>query len=410
MNYLQNLFAFEWVKTKSPAGATQWIPKNPAAANLVPDAHDPNKRHAPVMLTTDLSLREDPIYAEISKRFLENPAEFEDAFARAWFKLTHRDMGPRARYVGGPEEVLIWQDPIPAVDHALIDNDDIADLKDEILESGLTIPELVRVAWASASTYRGSDMRGGANGARIRLAPQISWAVNNPDELEKVLGVYEKIQADFNRSARRGKQVSMADLIVLGGAAAVEKAAEAAGHDVTVPFIPGRADATQMQTDIESFEVLRPRADAFRNYFGESAYRSPTTSMVDKADLLELTVPEMTALIGGMRALGANAGGVEHGIFTDNPGTLTNDFFVNLLSMDTQWIKSSEMDGIYEGRDRETGEVKWTATPVDLVFGSHAELRAVSEAYAVSGGEEKFVQDFVDAWTKVMTLDRFDIS
>ena len=410
MNYLQNLFAFEWVKTKSPAGATQWIPKNPAAANLVPDAHDPNKRHAPVMLTTDLSLREDPIYAEISKRFLENPAEFEDAFARAWFKLTHRDMGPRARYVGGPEEVLIWQDPIPAVDNALIDNDDIADLKDEILESGLTIPELVRVAWASASTYRGSDMRGGANGARIRLAPQISWAVNNPDELEKVLGVYEKIQADFNRSARRGKQVSMADLIVLGGAAAVEKAAEAAGHDVTVPFIPGRADATQMQTDIESFEVLRPRADAFRNYFGESAYRSPTTSMVDKADLLELTVPEMTALIGGMRALGANAGGVEHGIFTDNPGTLTNDFFVNLLSMDTQWIKSSGMDGIYEGRDRETGEVKWTATPVDLVFGSHAELRAVSEAYAVSGGEEKFVQDFVDAWTKVMTLDRFDIS
>ena len=410
MNYLQNLFAFEWVMTKSPAGATQWIPKNPAAANLVPDAHDPNKRHAPVMLTTDLSLREDPIYAEISKRFLENPEEFEDAFARAWFKLTHRDMGPRARYVGGPDEEMLWQDPIPAVDHALVDSDDIEGLKADILQSGLTVPELVRVAWASASTFRGSDMRGGANGARIALAPQISWDVNNPDELEKVLGVLEGIRDDFNDSALGGKQVSLADLIVLGGAAAIEKAAEAAGHDVTVPFVPGRMDATQEMTDIESFQVLRPQADAFRNYFGEAAYRSPTFMMVDKANLLTLTVPEMTVLLGGMRALGANAGGVDHGIFTDRPGTLSNDFFVNLISMDTAWSKSSDMDGIYEGRDRETGELKWTATPVDLVFGSHAELRAISEVYAASDGEEKFVNDFVDAWTKVMTLDRFDIS
>jgi catalase-peroxidase len=410
MNYLQNLFAFEWVQTKSPGGATQWIPKNPAAANLVPDAHDPNKRHAPVMLTTDLSLREDPAYAEISKRFLNNPEEFEDAFARAWFKLTHRDMGPRARYVGGPDEALLWQDPIPAVDHKLIDSGDIKDLKAEILESDLTVAELVRVAWASASTFRGSDMRGGANGARIALAPQISWAVNNPDELEKVLGVLEGIRDDFNDSQRGGKKVSMADLIVLGGAAAIEKAAEAAGHDVTVPFAPGRMDATQAMTDIRSFQVLRPQADAFRNYFGESALRSPTFMMVDKANLLTLTVPEMTVLVGGMRALGANAGGVEHGIFTNRPGTLSNDFFVNLISMDTAWSKSSDMDGIYEGRDRETGELKWTATPVDLVFGSHAELRAISEVYAANDGEEKFVNDFIDAWTKVMTLDRFDIS
>jgi catalase-peroxidase len=410
MNYLQNLFAFEWVQTKSPAGATQWIPKNPAAANLVPDAHDPDKRHAPVMLTTDLSLREDPAYAEISKRFLENPEEFELAFAKAWFKLTHRDMGPRARYVGGPDEELLWQDPIPAVDHDLVDADDIEDLKAEILDSGLTVPELVRVAWASASTFRGSDMRGGANGARIALAPQASWSVNNPDELAKVLGVLESIQADFNDSQRGDKKVSMADLIVLGGAAAIEKAAEAAGHDVTVPFVPGRMDSSQEMTDIESFQVLRPRADAFRNYFGESAMRSPTFMMVDKANLLTLTVPEMTVLVGGMRALDANAGGADHGIFTDRPGTLSNDFFVNLISMDTAWTKSSDMDGIYEGRDRETGELKWTATPVDLVFGSHAELRAISEIYAANDGEEKFVADFVDAWTKVMTLDRFDIS
>ncbi|MDJ0905589.1 MAG: catalase/peroxidase HPI [Woeseiaceae bacterium] len=410
MNYLQNLFAFEWVMTKSPAGATQWIPKNPAAANLVPDAHDPDKRHAPVMLTTDLSLREDPAYAEISKRFLNNPEEFEDAFARAWFKLTHRDMGPRARYVGGPDEVLLWQDPIPAVDHDLIDADDIEDLKAEILKSGASVPELVRVAWASASTFRGSDMRGGANGARIQLAPQISWDVNDPDELEKVLGMLEGIREDFNDSQRGGKQVSMADLIVLGGAAAIEKAAEAAGHDVTVPFVPGRMDASQEMTDIRSFQVLRPQADAFRNYFGESALRSPTFMMVDKANLLTLTVPEMTVLVGGMRALNANAGGAGHGVFTDRPGTLSNDFFANLISMDTAWTKSSDMDGIYEGRDRETGALKWTATPVDLIFGSHAELRAIAEIYAASDGEEKFVSDFIDAWTKVMTLDRFDIS
>ena len=412
MNYLQNLFAFEWVQTKSPAGATQWIPRNPAAANMVPDAHDPSKRHAPVMLTTDLSLKFDPAYAEISKRFLENPAEFELAFAKAWFKLTHRDMGPRARYVGSeiPTEALLWQDPIPAVDHALVDADDIADLKSDILDSGLTVPELVRTAWASASTFRGSDMRGGANGARVRLAPQAGWDVNNPDELDKVIGKLEQIQGDFNRSARGGKMVSLADLIVLGGAAAIEQAAKSAGHDVDVPFVPGRMDASQDQTDVASFNVLRPKADAFRNYFGESAYLSPTFMMVDKANLLTLTVPEMTALVGGMRTLDANSSGADHGVFTDRPGALSNDFFVNLLSMSTTWTKSSKTDGIYEGRDRASGELKWTATPVDLVFGSHAELRAIAEIYAASDGEAKFVRDFIDAWTKVMTLDRFDIS
>ena len=411
MNYLQNLFAFEWVQTKSPAGAIQWIPKNPAAANMVPDAHDPSKRHAPVMMTTDLSLKFDPSYREISKRFLENPEEFELAFAKAWFKLTHRDMGPRARYVGNdiPEEVLIWQDPVPAVDHELIDSRDVAGLKAKILDSGLTIPELVRTAWASASTFRGTDMRGGANGARVRLAPQIYWDVNNPEELEKVLGRLEGIQADFNRALRGGKRVSLADVIVLGGAVAIEQAAKNAGHDVQVPFVPGRTDATQEQTDVDSFDVLRPQADAFRNYFGEEARRSPADMMVDKADMLTLTVPEMTVLVGGMRALDANAGGVEHGVFTDRPGTLSNDFFVNLLSMSTVWTKSSESEGIYEGRDRATGKLRWTATPVDLVFGSHAELRAIAEVYAEMGGEEKFVSDFVDAWTKVMTLDRFDI-
>jgi catalase-peroxidase len=412
MNFLQNLFAYEWVQTKSPAGATQWIPAQADQLQFVPDAHDPTKRHAPIMLTTDLSLRFDPEYEKISRRFLANPKEFDLAFARAWFKLTHRDMGPRARYVGSdiPEEVLLWQDPIPAVDHDLIDADDIDDLKKEILESGLTVPELVRTAWASASTFRGSDMRGGANGARIRLAPQIGWSVNNPDKLEKVLASLEAIQADFNSSQRGGKKVSLADLIVLGGAAAVEKAAEAAGHDVTVPFAPGRMDASQEQTDAESFAVLRPKADAFRNYFGEGAYRSPTAMMVDKADLLTLTVPEMTVLVGGMRALDANAGGSSHGVFTDRPGTLSNDFFANLLSMSTVWAKSTSDEGIFEGRDRETGALRWTATPVDLVFGSHAELRAIAELYAAAGGEEKFVSDFVAAWTKVMTLDRVDIS
>jgi catalase-peroxidase len=410
MNYLENLFAYEWVQTTSPAGAVQWIPNDPAAANLVPDAHDPSKRRAPVMLTTDLSLKFDPSYREISKRFLENPEEFELAFAKAWFKLTHRDMGPRARYVGNsiPEEELLWQDPVPAVDHELIDANDVLELKAEILGSGLSVPELVRTSWASASTFRGTDMRGGANGARLRLAPQNGWEVNDPDELEKVLKKLERIQQDFNRAQRGGKKVSLADLIVLGGAAAIEKAADAAGYDVHVPFVPGRADASQEMTDVESFGVLEPRADAFRNYYGEHALRSPAVLMVDKANLLTLTVPEMTVLIGGMRALDANAGGSDHGVFTDRPGTLSNDFFVNLLSMSTTWSKSSNVEGIYEGRDRETGALRWTATPVDLVFGSHAELRAIAEVYAANDGEEKFVIDFIDAWTKVMTLDRFD--
>jgi len=410
MNYLENLFAYEWVMTKSPAGATQWIPKDPAAANIVPDAHDPAKRRAPVMLTTDLSLKVDPSYREISKRFLANPGEFELAFAKAWFKLTHRDMGPRARYVGNdiPEEELLWQDPVPAVDYELIDANDIAELKAEILASGLSVSELVRTAWASASTFRGTDMRGGANGARIRLAPQKDWDVNDPEKLENVLTQLEQIQNDFNRAQQGGKQVSLADVIVLGGAAAIEQAAEATGHDAQVPFVPGRADASQDQTDIESFNVLQPKADAFRNYFGESARRSPAELMVDKANLLTLTVPEMTVLIGGMRALDANAGGSEHGVFTNRPGTLSNDYFMNLLSMSTTWSKSSANEGIYEGRDRATGELLWTATPVDLVFGSHAELRAVAEVYAANDGEEKFVNEFVDAWTKVMTLDRFD--
>jgi catalase-peroxidase len=411
MNYLENLFAYEWVQTKSPAGATQWIPKDPAAADIVPDAHDPTKRRAPVMLTTDLSLKVDPAYREISKRFLENPEEFELAFAKAWFKLTHRDMGPRARYVGNdiPDEVLSWQDPVPAVDHALIDADDIAELKAEILDSGLSVSELVKTAWASASTFRGTDMRGGPNGARVRLAPQNSWKVNDPAELAKVLTQLERIQQNFNRAQSDGKRVSLADLIVLGGAAAIEKAAEAAGHDVRVPFVPGRMDASQDQTDIESFNVLEPKADAFRNYYGENAGLSPTAAMVDKANLLTLTIPEMTVLIGGMRTLDANAEGSKYGVFTDQPGTLSNDFFVNLLGMSTTWSKSSTVEGIYEGRDRATGELRWTATPVDLVFGSHAELRAVAEVYAADDGKEKFVHDFVDAWTKVMTLDRFDM-
>ncbi len=410
MNYLQNLFAFEWVQTRSPAGAIQWIPKNPDAANMVPDAHIPGKRNAPVMLTTDLSLRFDPAYEKISKRFLENPEEFEDAFARAWFKLTHRDMGPRSRYVGGPEEVLIWQDPVPPVDHKLIDQDDVTALKNEVLKSGLSVPALVRTAWASASTYRDTDMRGGANGARLRLAPQVSWDVNNPDELEDVLNALGRIQREFNREQKGGKKVSMADMIVLAGDAAVAHAAKKAGYEVKIPFTPGRTDATQEQTDIASFEVLRPKADAFRNYFGEGNYRSPTDMMVDKADMLALTVPEMTVLVGGMRALGANAGDSKHGVFTDQPGNLSNDFFVNLLTMDTVWTKSEKEQGVYEGRDRASGKVRWTATPVDLVFGSHAELRAIAEVYATSGGEEKFVNDFVAAWNKVMMLDRFDVA
>jgi catalase-peroxidase len=409
MNYLQNLFAFEWVKTKSPAGATQWIPKNEAAANLVPDAHVEGKRNPPIMLTTDLSLKFDPAYEKISRRFLENPEEFELAFAKAWFKLTHRDMGPRARYVGNeiPDEVLMWQDPVPAVDYELIDAADVADLKAEILDSGLTVPELVRTAWASAASFRGSDMRGGANGARVRLAPQKDWEANNPKELKKVLKKLEGIQSDFNKAQDGDKRVSLADLIVLGGAAAIEQAAKNAGHEVDVPFMAGRADATQEMTDVESFAVLEPQADGFRNYYGAGNYRSPADALVDKADLLTLTVPEMTVLVGGMRALDANTGGAQHGVLTDQPGTLTNDFFVNLLDMSVKWQKSDDAAGIYEGHDRASGELKWTATPVDLVFGSHAELRAVAEVYAENGGEEKFVNDFVDAWTKVMTLDRF---
>jgi catalase-peroxidase len=409
MNYLQNLFAFEWVKTKSPAGATQWIPTDESAANLVPDAHDPTKRHAPIMLTTDLSLRFDPEYAKVSKRFLENPAEFEDAFARAWFKLTHRDMGPRARYVGSeiPAAELIWQDPVPAVDHELVDADDSAALKARILDSGLTVPELVRTAWASASSFRGTDMRGGANGARVRLAPQKDWAANNPQELAKVLQTLEGIRDEFNRAQTGGKSVSLADLIVLGGAAAIEQAAKRAGHDVAVPFKPGRTDASEAQTDAASFAVLEPAADGFRNYFGAGNYRSPADMLVDKANLLTLTVPEMTVLVGGLRALDANTGGVDHGVFTERPGTLSNDFFVNLLSMSTKWSKSASEEGIYVGHDRASGEPKWTATPVDLVFGSHAELRAIAEVYAADDGHEKFVQDFVHAWHKVMTLDRF---
>jgi catalase-peroxidase len=409
--YLDNLFAFDWVQTRSPGGAIQWVPDNETAANIVPDAFDPNKRHAPIMFTTDLSLKFDPSYREIAKRFQENPDEFELAFSKAWFKLTHRDMGPRSRYIGAdvPAEELLWQDPVPAVDFELIDADDIASLKAEILDSGLSIPELVRTAWASASSFRGTDMRGGANGARIRLAPQADWAANNPAELDKVLNRLERVQAAFNRAQEGGKRVSMADIIVLGGAAAVEAAAKDAGYDIEVPFTPGRTDASQAQTDIESFAVLEPSADGFRNYYGEGNYRSPADMLVDKANLLTLSVPEMTVLVGGLRALDANTGAAKHGIFTDRPGTLSNDFFVNLLDMSTEWTKSGSDDGIYEGRDRSSGELKWTATPVDLIFGSHSELRAIAEIYAASDGDRKFVGDFVGAWHKVMTLDRFDM-
>ncbi len=408
-SFLINLYTYEWVQTKSPAGAIQWIPANGAAATLVPDAHDPSKRHAPIMFTTDLSLKFDPEYRRITESWLKNPEEFGVAFAKAWFKLTHRDMGPRARYVGAdvPAEELLWQDPVPAVDHPLIDANDVAKLKSEVLASKLSVSELVRTAWASASTFRGTDMRGGANGARIRLAPQSDWDVNNPKELDKVLNRLEAIQKDFNGEQSGGKKVSLADLIVLGGAAAIEQAAKAAGQEIEVPFTPGRSDASQAQTDVDSFAALMPTADGFRNYFGEGNSRSPAEMLVEKADLLTLTAPEMTALVGGMRALDANAAGDAHGVFTDNPGTLSNDFFVNLLDMSTKWTRSAKDVGVYEGHDRATGALKWKATPVDLVFGSHAELRAIAEVYAENGGQEKFVTDFVDAWTKVMTLDRF---
>lgn len=407
--YLANLYAFDWEKTKSPAGGTQWIPKGGQAATMVPDAHDPKKRHAPIMMTTDLALKMDPEYGKITKRFLENPKEFELAFAKAWYKLTHRDLGPRARHLGPetPKEVLSWQDPIPAVNHKLVTAADIGALKSKILNSGLSVSELVRTAWSSAAYYRGTDMRGGANGARIRLSPAKEWPVNNPQEIAKVIGVLEKIQSDFNKAG--GKKVSLADLIVLGGAAAIEKAAKAAGQNVKVPFTPGRMDASQDQTDVAAYAILEPKADGFRNYFAtEGNYMSPAEALVDRANMLTLTVPEMSVLVGGLRVLDANTSGIKHGVFTGKPGVLTNDFFVNLLDMSTKWQKS-KTEGLYEGVDRKTGQVKWTATPIDLLFGSHSELRAVAEIYAADDGKQKFLQDFVKAWNKVMMLDRFDV-
>ena len=411
-NFFENLFGYEWELTKSPAGAQQWTPKDNAAAGTVPDAHDPSKRHAPMMATTDLALRMDPAYAEISKRFYENPDQFSDAFARAWYKLTHRDMGPVARYLGPlvPSETLLWQDPVPPVDHALIGDADIAALKAKILASGLTVAQLVTTAWASASTFRGSDKRGGANGARIRLAPQKDWEVNQPAELAKVLQTLEAIQQAFNSAQSGGKQVSLADLIVLGGSAAVEEAAKKAGHAVHVPFAPGRTDASQEQTDVDSFAVLEPAADGFRNYLRAGHAGAPAELLVDRANLLTLTAPEMTVLVGGLRALNANVGQAAHGVFTKRPGTLTNDVFVNLLDMGTKWQKSATSEAVLEGHDRATGQLKWTGTVVDLVFGSNSQLRALAEVYGSSDAEQAFVQDFVAAWTKVMNLDRFDLA
>lgn len=408
--YLDNLFNFEWEKTKSPAGAIQWIPKGGAGQNLVPDAHDPAKRSAPIMFTTDLALKEDPEYRKIALKFKQDPKEFEKAFAKAWFKLTHRDLGPSARYLGSevPSESLIWQDPLPKANYKKVTSQDVASLKRQILNSGLSSSELIKTAWASAVTFRGTDKRGGANGARIRLAPQKDWAVNNPAELSKVLRKLEEIQAKFNKSSS-GKRVSLADLIVLGGAAGLEQSIKAAGLSVTVPFQAGRTDATQEMTDVESFNLLEPKADAFRNYYSQGYYLSPTESLVDRANMLTLTVPEMTVLVGGMRVLVTNADGSKHGVFTNKPGALTNDFFVNLLDMSTKWQKSKEA-GLYEGLDRKSGAVKWTATPVDLIFGSHSELRAVAELYATSDNKSRFVSDFVAAWDKVMNLDRFDLA
>ena len=410
-NFFWNLFGYDWELTKSPAGAHQWKPKHDAGAGSIPDAFDKSKRHAPAMLTTDLSLRFDPAYEKISRRFYENPDQFADAFARAWFKLTHRDMGPIVRYLGPlvPKEQLIWQDPVPAVDHPLVEETDIASLKAKILASGLSVSQLVSVAWASASTFRGSDKRGGANGARIRLAPQKDWEVNQPADLAKALAALEAIQTEFNASATGGKKVSLADLIVLAGGAAIEKAAKAAGHDVKVPFAPGRMDASAEQTDEHSFAPLEPVADGFRNYSRATPRLSPEEMLVDRAQLLTLTAPEMTVLIGGLRVLGANTGKSKHGVFTRNPETLTNDFFVNLLDMGTEWQPAADTKGIYEGRDRKTSEVKWTGTRVDLIFGSHSQLRALAEVYACADSKEKFVKDFVAAWTKVMNLDRFDL-
>jgi catalase-peroxidase len=411
-DYFKNLFGFEWELTKSPAGAHQWKPKGGAGAGTIPDAHDRTKRHAPAMLTTDLSLRLDPAYERISRRFFENPDQFADAFARAWFKLTHRDMGPRARYLGPevPAEQLIWQDPIPAVNHKLIDQQDTAALKSKILASGLSVSELVSTAWASASTFRGSDKRGGANGARIRLAPQKDWEVNQPAQLAKVLKTLEGIQGEFNKAQSGGKKVSLADLIVLAGCAGVEQAAKNAGHAVTVPFAPGRMDASPEQTDVESFAVLEPVVDGFRNYLGGKYPVQAEEFLIDRAQLLTLTAPEMTVLMGGMRVLNTNVGGTKHGVFTKRPETLTNDFFVNLLDMGTEWKAASDAKDVFEGRDRKTGALKWTGTRVDLVFGSNSQLRALAEVYGSSDAQAKFVQDFVTAWTKVMNLDRYDLA
>jgi catalase-peroxidase len=408
-SFFENLFAFEWELSKSPAGAHQWVAKNAEAT--IPDAHDPSRKHVPTMLTTDLSLRFDPAYEKISRRFLANPGELADAFARAWFKLTHRDMGPRARYLGPevPAEELIWQDPIPAVDHKFIDAEDIAAFKAKLLASGLSVAELVSTAWASASTFRGSDKRGGANGARIRLAPQKDWEVNQPGQLAKVLKTLQGIRDEFNKTQSGGKKISLADLIVLGGCAGVERAANNAGHKVTVPFTPGRMDASQEQTDVKSFAVLEPIADGFRNYLTGKYGVSAEELLIDKAQLLTLTAPELTVLVGGLRVLGANAGGSKHGVFTKKPEVLNNDFFVNLLDMATEWKPMSDAKDVFEGRDRKTGELKWTGTRVDLVFGSNAQLRALAEVYGSSDAQEKFVQDFVAAWNKVMNLDRFDV-
>ncbi|HOZ52214.1 MAG TPA: catalase/peroxidase HPI [Chitinophagaceae bacterium] len=409
-NFFENLFNFEWELTKSPAGAHQWKPKDNAGAGSVPDAHDPSKTHAPTMLTTDLSLRFDPEYEKISRRFFENPDQFKDAFAKAWYKLTHRDMGPISRYLGEevPKEELIWQDPIPALKHKLIDENDISIIKNKILESGLSISEMVTTAWASASTFRGSDKRGGANGARIRLAPQNNWKVNNPVQLKKVLDAYEIIQKDFNSAQTDGKQISMADLIVLAGGVGIEKAAHNAGRDIKVPFLAGRTDTKQEMTDIESFAVLEPIADGFRNYNSNKFTVTAEEMLVDKAQLLTLTTPEMTALVGGMRVLNANFDHSNLGVFTKHPGSLTNDFFVNLLDINTKWKSSSNSQDVFEGSDRKTGELKWIGTRVDLIFGSNSELRAIAEVYATSDAQQKFVNDFIAAWTKVMNLDRFD--
>jgi catalase-peroxidase len=411
-NYLENLYSYEWVVTKGPGGANQWTPKDPSSAVTVPDAHDPSKRHAPMMFTTDIALKVDPSYAEISKRFYENPDQFADAFAKAWYKLTHRDMGPVSRYLGPlvPAEPLLWQDPIPAVDHTLIGDAEIAALKADILKSGLSISQLVTTAWESASTFRGSDKRGGANGARIRLAPQKDWEVNQPAELAKVLEKLEAVQKAFNAAQTGGKKVSLADVIVLGGCAAVEEAAKKAGHAVTVPFSPGRSDTTQELTDVDTFAVLEPTADGFRNYLHAGHEGTAAELLIDKADLLTLTAPEMTVLVGGMRALNANFGQTKHGVFTNTPESLTNDFFVNLLDMSTAWKPSADAAGVLEGRDRVTGELRWTGTVVDLVFGSNSQLRALAEVYGSSDASEKFVNDFVAAWAKVMNLDRYDLA